>query len=267
MSRLLMSAAGAALLFSITTANAQDSGFSGSIAVRDTWADVDVTGFDESTNTLGADFSIAHGLGSTWNLQFDGNYNSVQFEVGGTDFAVDLMRFGAGLFFDGSNSRFGFGIGYDTVNAAASVDGLDIGAGAEFYFSDTFTLSGGASYIDFDGGGLDGGGFGADGKATFYMAPRFSLGLRLNYYDFDSDSELFRVAAEAEYLFNNSPVSLTAGLGYNDIESPGSDGDATTFEIGLKWRFETQGNLVEQDRSGPFAGTNGATAGLRNMSF
>lgn len=267
MSRLLMSAAGAALLLSVATANAQDSNFSGSIAVHDTWSDVDVTGFDDNTNTIGADFSIAHGMGGTWNAQFDGSYNSVQFEVGPADLAVDVMRIAAGAFFDGASSRFGFGIGYDTVNVAASIDGYDIGAGAEFYFSDTFTLSGGASYIDFDGGGLDGGGFGADGKATFYMAPRFSLGLHLNYYDFDSDSELFRVAAEAEYMFNNSPVSLTAGLGYNDIESPGSDGDATTFEIGLKWRFETKGNLVEQDRSGPFAGVSGATGGLRHLSF
>jgi hypothetical protein len=286
MKRLLMTAAGAALLGLGTgtavaeegvnyTGSMNDHNVVGSVVLRDTWSDVDVSpAFNDDTNTIGGEFSIAHGLGGMWQGQVDGNFNSVQFDSGG-DGAVDVMRIGLGAFYEGGTSRFGFGIGYDSINYGTRDDGWDVGAGGEFYISNQFTLNGGASYINIDGGVpgslIDGDGWGLNGGGTYYARERLSLGLQLSYLDFEFDSgggnaDIFGIGGELEYLCPDSPLSFLAAVRYHDIEISTIDGDATSLEVGLKWRFNTQGTLADQDRSGTLD-TGGAMSGLRHMVF
>jgi hypothetical protein len=285
MKRLLMTAAGAALLsLGANSAMAEDSAnytgamndhnVVGSVVLRDTWSDVDVGTFDDDTNTIGGEFAIAHGLGGMWNGQVDGNFNSVQIDTGG-DGAIDVMRIGLGAFYDGDKSRFGFGVGYDSINYGVRDDGIDLGFGGEYYISNQFTLNGGASYINIDGGVpgslIDGDGWGLNGGGTYYVRERLSLGLQLSYLDFEfdgagGDADIFGIGGELEYLCPDSPLSVLAAVRYHDVDLAGVDGDTTSLEIGLKWRFNTEGGLADQDRSGTFD-FGGGMAGLRHMVF
>jgi hypothetical protein len=284
MKRLLMTAAGAALLGLGTNAAMADDGANytgamndhnivGSVVLRGAWSDVDAAGVNDDTTTLGGDFAVAHGLGGMWRGQVDGSFSSIQFEDG-FDGAVDHMRIGLAAFSDGDRSRFGVTLGYDSINYGARDDGFDIGFGGEFYPSDKFTVAGGASYINLDGGTpvsvFDGDGWGLNGGGTFYVRDRLSLGLQLSYLDFEFDGaggdlDIFGVGGELEYLCPDSPLSFGAAVRYHDIDLPaGGEGDSTSIELALKWRFNTEGTLADQDRSGTFD-AGGATASLRHL--
>lgn len=202
----------------------------------------------------------------------DEDSNRSSSHIGGALFYRDPTSWAAGL----QASWISQGISGINMNV------LRAGVFGEVYLGDTLTLGAMAAYHDSDSADdLSISGYELAAFARFYATPDFSLMLRGDFIEADSDffdesAELdgYAVTGEAEYLVWDQGLSLIAGARYAERDHVADFGqdfslDSTDTQIfgGIKFYFGQGGTLMERQRLGPIDNTSVFEEKLPNTLF
>lgn len=140
--------------------------------------------------------------------------------------------------------------------------GAEIGVEGQWFFSSA-TLNGSLGFMDFDDLDVSATNVGLDG--AWFFTPNFALTGVIGYTEIESggsDFDATTLGVGGEWRFSNSPASLV--FGYRNADFDGGDSDAWT--IGFNVDLGTE-SLQERSRSG--ASLTGAAmfhAGLRSIA-
>lgn len=202
----------------------------------------------------------------------EADLNRSSSHIGGALFYRDPTSWAAGL----QASWISQGITESNMNVFRA------GVFGEVYLADTLTLGAMAAYHDSDSASdLSMSGYELAAYARFYATPDFSIMLRGDFIEADSDffdesGELdgYAVTGEAEYLVWNQGLSLIAGARYAERDHVADFGqdfslDSTDTQIfgGIKFYFGDGGTLMKRQRLGPIDNTSVFEEKLPNTLF
>jgi hypothetical protein len=131
---------------------------------------------------------------------------------------------------------------------------LMAGPQAQIYF-DKVTLYGQAYFGQLRSTSSDQqfGTWGVRGVARYYMQPNLRLSAEAAYFSVDIDSGINTVAlaAQGDYRFDNSPISVFGRYQFEKLSVSGTSFafDSHKLSVGLRLAFGT-GTLLDEDRSG-----------------
>jgi hypothetical protein len=227
----------------------------GSLGYR--YTDYDVTGAANTTsNTIQLQGSALWTWPSMWNAQGDFTFASESFDLP-LDPTIDTWSLGGiGFIRDPAQGLIGAELAYQSLDAAASADGIRLGGRAELFLPD-ITLGMRLGHQWFDAftpfNDFSGWYIGADGTLYHSMDWAFRGGIRYHELDNDAgDLEEWNLGGEVEYLFPGCATSLYAGLAWTNSEVDGVYSyDAWSLGLGLRLHLANQGQLIDLDRSGP----------------
>lgn len=230
-STLLGGAALAAAAFAFTPALAEDTA-AGSINGGYAYAD----GSGSSVDVWGVGGTFTAPFNDNWGFQGNAQYTSVD--------SSSFTEVGASLYYSMPTGRIGATVGYvDGSSGGISGGDLTYGAFGEFYGENvTFGVKGGV--LDESGGNITY--LGA--RLTGYVGANWAITGQITYFDLASSTTNAKL--EAEYKFNNSPVSVA--LSYARLSQSGSD--ANIFGITLRAYFGGGDSLRDAQRAGKSEG-------------
>ena len=227
-STLLGGAALAAAAFAFTPALADDAGPGGSINLGYGYADGSGGGSSDIFNAGG---TLNTNFNENWGFQGNAQYT----DADGSSFT----EVAASLYYNLGSGRLGATVGYvDASSGGLRGGSMSYGVFGEFEGQNvTFGVKGGViddtSSVTYLGARLTG-----------YLNDNWALSGTLSYFDLSSSTTTARV--EAEYKFNNSPVSLAASYSYLDT----SGGNANIFGVTLRVYFGGGDSIRDAQRAG-----------------
>lgn len=228
----------AALALVSTPALAQDA--VGSVGLTYGSSEVEFGGFEAEGDTYVLDASVARPAFGDWTVTLAGNLGRADVEGGDDDTIWGGQAHLSQVF--GGDMRAG---GFVSVNNVGGQEfAYSAGAEVQKYLAN-MTLSGVLAYTT--GEGSDVKGWTVGGDAAYYPMSNLRLNAGVSYSSIDAfgvDLDATSYGVGAEYMFGNTPYSVTAGYSHSDLEQV----DADTVTVGLRMSFG--GGLQARDRAG-----------------
>lgn len=243
--KTVMTAVGAAFLFAspikAEPGAFEEANFSGTLTGDYSYVDLDGLP-DPNIKGIGGEGEFA--LGAGLHVQGNAGYNYAT--LPGTH--LSNWNLGGSFFWRGEMGRAGAIVNYTDVHLSVlgSAHTTNYGAFGEYFANDQFTVGvkGGGFSGDFSGGY-------AGIQLTGYVFPDFAVTGAFNYTHLNRVGAETDLGIQGEYLLSQeTPFAVFAGYTYSDISDGG--GNVSTFMVGLRFYFNTDGfsSLMERQRSG-----------------
>jgi hypothetical protein len=208
-----------------------------------TQSSLDQSGFDQDIDTVAVSGSVAFGVGGL-GVQLDGRFGNAEPDSGSD---IDFWGIGGHVYKRSNNWLLGGYVGFGNLDSGTDIDEWTVAAEGQYYLERT-TLDAALSYSDADDANIES--TAIDFGARHFVTDNFSIGGNLGFANLEStgtDLDATTLGVDAEYQLSSLPLSIFGGYQHSEVDDANIDVDS--FGVGVRWNFGGQ-TLIDRDRSG-----------------